>query len=78
MPRCESAKKFTKTMVREEIYCTPESPAAALLKDAATPLLGDKKSIVIPKIEACRADWINVKIKEDRFKAIDRKIISLH
>lgn len=146
MPRCESAKKFTKTMVRLEkirekvgkkfrgdllyagvagsylikrrndvdvtviakselpptLFYLPKNISvlafdiswlsyerhereptglvpSILFKtlQLSKPLLGNKNSVVIPKIEACRADWINVKIKKDRFKAIDRKLITL-
>ena len=37
------------------------------------PLLGDKSYIAIPKIEVCRADWINVRVKKNRFNGRDRK-----
>lgn len=37
------------------------------------PIAGDKNSLHLPKIKVCRADWINVEIKRNRFKEKCRK-----
>jgi len=36
-------------------------------------IIGAKDKINLPKIAACRADWVNIKIKKKRYEKIDRK-----
>lgn len=37
------------------------------------PIMGDKNSLRLPKVQVCKADWINVEIKLERFKGRCKK-----
>jgi hypothetical protein len=68
---------FTKDWLNYEKHLeTPTGLVPSILfksLELSEPLIGDKNNLDIPIIQACKPDWINVKIKKKRYENRDKK-----